>query len=389
MWIQREIEQKITTISQKKACLVLTGARQTGKSSLLRHIFPGANNISLDLPRHAQMAEENGEKFLEDLSTPAIIDEVQYAPALFRYLKSKIDERPEATGQYLLSGSQKFQLMEGVSESLSGRANIIEIHSLSHREIENHSGRPSEGNILWERIFKGGYPEIYEKDLEPEEFFSNYVATYIERDVRKLLNIRNLRSFDRFMRLLSTSVGQLLSYNRLASDLGISASTVKEWIDVLQVSNVIAILEPWFSNTRKRLIKTPKVYFCDTGLACSLAGMQTVNDLMKSPLLGQIFENHVFAQLLRASWNQGIRPQLYFFRDHKGNEIDFLEHRAGNFRAYECKASEDPKIELKGLKAMQESFPKAEIELSFVCSSRESGRRKQGFLLENSIDFKA
>lgn len=388
MWINRLIEGTLTELSQKKGCIVVTGARQTGKSSILQHLFPDIEPVSLDLPRNAEAAETSGEEFLNRLSKPAIIDEVQYAPKLFRYLKADIDShRFTGRSRYLLTGSQKFQLMESVSESLSGRAALLELHSLSTLELEGAFGRKAEGEQLWEWIFKGGYPEIYEKGLSPERFFTDYVSTYIERDVRKVLNVKDTRTFDLFLRLLSTRVGQLLSYNSIATDLGVSATTVKQWIDVLVLTNVIGVVSPWFTNSTKRLVKTPKMYFLDTGLACFLAGMKSVEDLLNSPVKGAFFENHVYAQMVRSRSNRGSRPDLYFFRDHQGNEIDFLESRGGNFIAYECKSNDDPKINKKPFEALQAAFPKAQIERFYINSARGPHRLRDGVVLRDSVDF--
>ena len=322
------------------------------------------------MPRVAEEADTSGESFLERIGHPAIIDEVQYAPGLFRYLKHAIDSHDKTPGMYFLTGSQKFQLMETVTESLSGRASILEIHPLSVAELERWSKKPATGSELWRWIFLGGYPEIYERSFTPAQFFSDYLATYIERDVRKVLNIKNVRLFDQFMRLLATRIGQLLSVNSLSSDLGISATTAREWLHVLTVTNLVELVEPWFVNARKRIIKTPKLYFFDTGLACYLAGLDSPAALDLSPMRGALFENHVFTEATKAAWNRGQRPKLYFFRDHAGNEIDFVRHRGGNFDLFECKTAEAPRISVKPFEAFSKCFPGAGTRRYYVVPTR-------------------
>lgn len=377
MWIKRDIEAHIQSLADKRACLVLTGARQTGKTSLLTHLFPDIPTTSLDLPRIAEEADTSGETFLQRIGSPAIIDEVQYAPGLFRYLKHAIDASKKAPGQYFLTGSQKFHLMESVSESLSGRASILEIHTLSVAELERWAGVAANGDQLWRWIFLGGYPEIYERNFSPSQFFSDYLATYIERDVRKVINIKNVRQFDQFMRLISTRIGQLLSVSSISNDLGISATTARQWLNVLIVTNVVELVEPWFANARKRIVKTPKLYFLDTGLACYLAGLDSHTSINQSPLKGALFENHVFSELTKAAWNRGERPKLYFFRDHVGNEIDFVRHKGGNFDLLECKTAESPKIVLKPFEAFQACFPQSRNQYYYVVPARGGPRKSQ------------
>ena len=264
--------------------------------------------------------------------------------------------------------------MEAVSESLSGRASILEVHTLSVAELERWSGVTANGESLWRWIFMGGYPELYEREFPPSQFFSDYVATYIERDVRKVINIKSLRLFDQFLRLVSTRIGQLVSANSLANDLGISATTVRQWLHVLQITNIVALVEPWLANARKRIVKTPKLYFLDTGLACYLAGIDSSAALNLSPLKGGVFENFVFSELTKASWNRGQKSELNFFRDHAGNEIDFVRHRGGNFDLIECKAAEAPKVSRKAFDAFQACFPGSRNRCYYVTSARGGPR---------------
>lgn len=337
MWIKREITEQIQELVKTRPCVILTGARQTGKSSLLEKIFPQYSYISLDLPNLASEAKENGSYFLEKNPSPLIIDEIQYAPELFKFLKVEIDKDRTNFGRYVLTGSQKFSLMKGVTESLSGRISIIECHSLSIREIYNHTKAPLSTKQILNWMIQGGYPEVHAYNLKPERFYADYLATYLERDVRQLINIKDLSIFNKFLRLLALRSGQVLSMNSLASDTGVSSHTIKNWISILEASNIIYLLKPFFNNYGKRLIKSPKLYFLDTGLLCFLSGIHAVKSLESSSLLGSYFETLALGQLIRNFSNKGLPANLYYFRDSRGNEIDFIIPEGNQLNIIECK----------------------------------------------------
>ncbi len=337
MWIEREITEQIQSIASSRPCVLLTGARQTGKSSLLEKTFSEYKYVSLDLPNKASEAKENGSYFLEKNGEPIIIDEIQYAPELFRFLKIEIDKKRDQFGRYLLTGSQKFHLMQGVNESLSGRISILECHSLSIREIYNHTKQELTTNQILKWMIQGGYPELHAHNLKPERFYADYLATYLERDVRQLTNVRNLSIFDKFLRLLALRSGQILSMNSLASDVGVSSHTIKNWVSILEASNVIYLLKPFYNNYGKRLIKSPKLYFLDTGLLCFLSGIHNVEALEGSSLLGSYFETLALGQLVRNFCNKGLPLNLYYFRDNHGTEIDFIIPEGTKVHLYECK----------------------------------------------------
>jgi len=239
MWIKRDIAKLLQKLSAERPALLLTGARQTGKSSLLNHLFPTYPYVSLDAPLIAKQASEGGDFFLSTHGTPLVIDEIQYAPELFRHIKIQIDQNRQLAGQYIMTGSQKFSLMKGVSESLAGRVTILNLHSLSAKELSQHYKTEPNGKQILEWMVKGGYPEIYQHELDHNRFFADYVGTYIERDVRQLLNIRHIREFDQFMRLLAIRSGQIFSMSRIATEIGVSTHTIKSWISVLEASNII------------------------------------------------------------------------------------------------------------------------------------------------------
>lgn len=386
MWIKREIENIFPKLEHEQPVLVLTGSRQVGKTSLLQHILPEAQLVSLDLPRLAEEAEFSAETFLGKLSTPCIIDEVQYAPTLFRNLKVAVDKSPKERVLYYLTGSEKFELMKEVSESLAGRCTVVELENLSHAELEKHYGKVSEGETLLKWIFEGGYPDQHVRSLDPVRFFENLTATYIERDVKRLSNVQNTRDFDRFLRLAALRSAQVLSMNSIASDLGVNHGTIKNWLGVLQASGIVSLLEPWNRNPNKRLIKTPKLYFHDTGLLCSLLGFQNARDILTSPLLGALFETHVFGQLKRYYSNRGRRPRLSYFRTHDGGEIDFVISSGTEATLIECKWSENPQLNEKNLAQFRKYSQETVRSVHLICSAR--GRRKKGnHWIEDSVAF--
>ena len=388
MWIERDFLEAFPEIARQQPICVLTGSRQVGKTSLLRHLLPHASFTSLDLPRNSEHAEESGESFLKSLTLPTIIDEAQYAPKLFRYLKHAVDSRPEKSAAYFLTGSERFSMMKNITESLAGRCTIVELQTLSHLELEKWSGKTSEGNQLLEWIFKGGYPDLHARSLDTERFYSDLIATYIERDVKRLSNIASVRDFDRFLRLMALRSGQLLSMNNVANEIGVSQATIKSWTGILVASSIVSLVEPWWNNLSKRLIKTPKMYFHDTGLMCALAGFRSASDLRHSPLLGAIFETHVFGQILRSYANRGLQSRIHFFRTHDGIEADFILQRGTNFHLLECKWSESPKYKPKVVEVFEKASQGKVTRFSIVTSVR--GRRKtkeEGVEVRDSIEW--
>jgi uncharacterized protein len=375
MWIKREIEKIWTELESEYPIIVVTGSRQVGKTSLLEKIYGTANIVSLDLPRVAEAAEFSPETFLNGLKLPAVIDEIQYAPELFRPLKHFADKVLKPSGQkILLTGSERFSLMAGVSESLAGRAGIVELSSLSLKELENQTNLKASGNQLIEWLLQGGYPGLHSTGANRERFYSNLFSTYIERDVKRLINVQETRDFDRFLRICSLRTGQILSMNNIASDLGISQTTIKRWLGVLQASALVDIVEPWHENANKRLIKSPKLYFNDTGLSTFLAGLNTKEEILRSPLLGAFFETLCYNQLRKSFQNRAIQEKIYYFRTRDGVEIDFLIPRGTECLAFECKYSENPKADLKPIKILEDATNLTITSLCLLNSGREPYR---------------
>ncbi|HWG20408.1 MAG TPA: ATP-binding protein [Terracidiphilus sp.] len=320
--------------------IVLTGARQTGKTSTFLHLFPGYGFVSLDLPTEAEQAEKEPERFLLRHPPPVIVDEVQYAPGLFRRLKVAIDAHRTRNGQFLLTGSQKFTLMKNVSESLAGRADIVELETLSFAEIREALPETD----LETAIVRGGFPELYANpDVNSAAFYNSYLATYLERDVRALANVGSLRDFERFLRACALRSANLLNKADLARDVGIAPSTANQWLSTLEASGQVVFLEPWFSNRTKSIVKSPKLYIADTGLLCALLNIRSAEALLQSPSAGAVWETFVFAQLRARERRQGRSGSLFFWRD-RSREVDFLADVAGRLELFEAKWTEIPDL---------------------------------------------
>ncbi len=319
--------------------LVLTGARQTGKTTLVRSLLPDYNYVSLDLPSVAEQAESEPDRFFDRYPPPLIVDEVQYAPGLFRFLKARIDADRHAMGSYVLTGSQKFTLMKAVSDSLAGRAAIVELEGLSARELRVERGFSTERFLS-----RGGFPELWRvPELPAGDFFSAYLASYLERDVRQILNVGSLRDFERFVRVLATRSAQQLDMTAAGRAVGVTTRTIASWVSVLEASNQIRLLEPWHGNLGKRVVKTPKIYFCDTGLLAWILGLGA-EGLPSSPFLGPLWETAVYGELRREIAVSGLNRQLYYYRDNAGVEVDFLVLGEGS-RLVECKWTAAPRPE--------------------------------------------
>ncbi len=336
MWISRTFEAILKASAETRPVVVLTGPRQTGKTSLVKRLFPSHKYISLDLPSEAEQAEHDPMAFLSRHSGSLIVDEVQYAPALFRHLKLVVDQDRDKMGRFILTGSQPFQLMQGISESLAGRAEILQLEGLSYKELILAGMDIS----VDEFVLKGGYPEIFERpSIDATRFYRSYVATYLERDLRSQLQVGNLRDFERFLRACALRTSQLVNRAELARDVGISPTTAGQWLSTLERSGIITLLEPYFSNATKSLVKSPKLHFNDSGLCAFLMGMQTLDDLYSSPLNGALWETSVFTEIRKllsfdGGWN------LSFWRD-RTKEADFHFARAGKMKIADAKWSEN------------------------------------------------
>ncbi len=338
MWIPRDVEPRLQRSARTRPVVVLTGARQTGKTSTLLRLFPNHEFVSLDLPTEAEQAEKEPKGFLHRYPPPVIVDEVQYAPGLFRHLKAAVDANRTRNGQFLLTGSQKFTLMKSVSESLAGRAEILELETLSLAEIR--AALPE--TVIESVIVRGGFPELYANpSIDHVAFYNSYLATYLERDVRSLANVGSLRDFERFLRACALRSANLLNKADLARDVGISPTTANHWLSTMEASGQVVLLEPWFSNRTKSIVKSPKVYLADTGLLCGLLNIRSEETLRQAPAAGAIWETFVFAQLRARERRAGRVGSLFFWRD-RSREVDFVVDIGGHLELFEAKWTEVP-----------------------------------------------
>ncbi len=339
MYYSRFIETKLRQLTTQFPVVLLTGARQTGKTTTLKRMFPRHAFVALDMPSLGERAETQPSAFLAERPRPLIIDEVQYAPGLFRHLKVEVDRSPHNKGQFILTGSQHFNLMEGVSESLAGRTGICELETCGYHEIAEEQ----QGLDVGDFILRGGFPELWrDQTVDRVEYYRAYLATYIERDVRQLLNIRSLRDFERFIRALAARNGTLLNRTEVARDVGVAVTTIGDWISVLQASGQIVLLEPYFRNIGKRIVKTPKVYFADTGLLCFLLGLNPSGLSANGSLYGTIYETFVIGEIRRRLQQTSRAASLWFYRDRQGLEVDLLIDCDGALTPVEIKFAEQP-----------------------------------------------
>jgi len=355
MYIKRHIETVLESAIKEKGALCVTGARQVGKSTVLKKIFSNHRELTLDDSRLLRLALEKPEEFFEQFEPPVFIDEIQYAPTLFPYIKIYIDKTGEK-GAFVLSGSQRYEMMTNVTESLAGRINLIDLYGLSMREILGDSFReeflptqdylkkrnpkPIKYNEIWENIWRGFFPEIVSNNTNWSRFYSSYIRTYLDRDVSKQGQVGNLLQFEKFMVSVAARTGQLLNIADVAKDTGISQQTADKWLSILIASNIVYILKPYHINISKRQIKTPKLYFLDTGLASYLVGWDNPQVLQNGAMSGAIFETFVIGEIIKSWTNRdGVTPNMsfFFYRDKDGNEIDLLIKRRGVLYPIEIK----------------------------------------------------
>ncbi len=336
--IPRHLSKHILKYAKQYPILALVGPRQSGKTTLAKALFPTYKYLSLenlDL-RHQASADPRG--FLSDHGPYVILDEVQRTPELFPYLQEIVDNNQDPA-QFILTGSSQFLLVEKITQSLAGRIVTFKLFPLSYLELREYpedanfesifqSPHPQRQKVIQEELYnllwQGLYPRIHDKHLDSYKWYENYLFTYVERDIRSLLNVRNLRTFEHFLLLCASRSGQLLNYSDLSGALGVSTPTIKEWISILETSGLIFILPPYFENFSKRIVKTPKIYFADTGLLCHLLSIRNIDHLKTHPLLGSIFETFIVSECFKRFYNLGETPPLYFWRDQAKNEIDLL-----------------------------------------------------------------
>ena len=332
--IPRKAAETVLRLSEGFPIVAITGPRQSGKTTLARNTFPGKPYVSLEYPDTRAFADSDPRGFLEGYPDGAVLDEVQRCPELFSYLQGIVDDDGRM-GLFVLTGSQQFDLRAKITQSLAGRVGMVQLLPFSHGELAGVHKEPDNPEAA---MYNGYYPPLYDRDIAPMDWHPGYVATYLERDLHQLIHVRDLKSFQLFLRMCAARTGQLLNLSSLAADCGITHNTARAWISVLEASYILHLLPPHFRNFNKRLIKTPKLYFYDTGLACWLLGVQDKNQLINHAMRGALFETWVISELLKGRFNRGLPSNLYFWRDSAGNEIDILVDQGEQLAPIEVKS---------------------------------------------------
>jgi len=334
--INRAAHQRLLRLAAGFPIVAITGPRQSGKTTLTRMAFPDKEYLSLEDPDIRSLAEQDPRGFLSRLPDGAILDEVQRAPQLFSYLQTHVDAHAKP-GMFVLTGSQQFGLLSGISQSLAGRVGLVQLLPFSVSELKAAKRLPSSLDAL---LFRGLYPALYDRDISPGDWFAGYMTTYIERDVRQLVNVRDLSAFQRFVKMCAARVGQLLNLSSLAGDCGITHNTAASWISVLEASYIIYLLRPHHRNFNKRLVKAPKLYFVDAGMAGWLLGIREEDQLAFHAQRGALFENLVVTEFLQARFNNGLPSNLFFWRDSKGLEVDLVLEEGTELSPVEIKSGQ-------------------------------------------------
>lgn len=383
--IKREISKYLQYLSKKYPVITITGPRQSGKTTLARGFFKNYDYVNLENLRERNFASSDPEKFLARYSKGVIIDEVQYVPELTSFIQVIVDERKK-NAMFVLTGSRNFSLIKSVSQSLSGRTSILELMPLSFSEINRSKYKKlflrgkskSQIKIKEEKLqldkllYTGFFPKIYDKDINPTVYYADYVRTYIERDLRDIANIKDLSNFRKFIVLCASRAGQVLNLSNISSDLGVSSTTLKEWLSILEASYIIFLLKPFYGNINKQLIKSPKLYFTDTGLICYLLGIDNPNHLEDHPLRGNIFENLIISEILKYRLNNGRTINLNFYRD-KYKEVDLMYASANKFIVCEIKSAETISQDFfSGLNYIESLFPKQVHDKAIIYGGSET-----------------
>ncbi len=370
--ISRVSSRKVLEMAKKFPVITITGPRQSGKTTLCKSVFSQYAYVSLENPDTREFAQSDPKGFLDTYTGNLIIDEAQHVPELFSYIQGIVDEKKQP-GQFILSGSQNFLLLEKISQSLAGRVYVFHLLPLSYAELKNENVKD-----LKDAIFYGGYPRLFDANIAPKDFFPSYIQTYLERDVRNMINLRDLNLFNAFLKLCAGRIGQLFNANSLSTEIGVDAKTIQNWISILEKSFVVFRLYPWHENFNKRVIKTPKLYFYDTGLACSLLGIKSVEELELHFAKGGLFENFIILEKMKLKLNKGEQADLFFWRDSHGNEIDVLETKGNTQVVTEIKSAKTLKNDFfKGLQWYEKIAKKYSIKKQLVYGGDDNQQRTE------------
>ncbi len=365
--IKRALETTLKQAARQYPVVLLTGPRQSGKTTLCRAVFHGKPYISFENPDYCEFARKDPRGLLDKYGEGAIFDEVQRCPDILSYLQGIVDEHP-GNGRYILTGSQNILLLKSVQQSLAGRVAILRLPPFSYSEAAKTLASYSLDKIL----YAGGYPRIFDQKLEPADYLRNYTASYLERDVREIIHVKNLSSFQKFLKLCAGRVGQILNLSSIGNDLGISHTTIREWLSVLETSYIVYLLPAYYRNFKKRIVKSPKLYFHDVGLASYLLGIESSEYMSRDSLRGNLFENYVVTETIKHFWSHGRNAPLYFFRDNIGNEVDLLIEKARQVAAIEIKAGQTVNSDwFKGLEYLKRVMGKTVLSRHLVYAGKE------------------
>ena len=369
-------------MSREYPVITITGPRQSGKTTLVRHLFPELPYFSLENPDIRMLAETDPRAFLRRTKEGAILDEIQNAPFLFSYLQQIVDEQRERS-TFILTGSNQFTLLDNISQSLAGRTAILKLLPLSFAEVPGFKGKSTD-KIMYE----GFYPAIHAYGSDPTKTYRNYYETYLERDLRQLLHVRELSLFQRFIRICAGRTGNLFNASAIAEETGVSVKTVQSWVSILEASYILLRLPPYHANIRKRLIKSPKLYFYDVGLAAYLLGIEEVSQMERDPLRGALFENMIIMELIKRRMNRGLDPHLFFYRDSHHFEIDAVQKSGSRLIPHEIKSAQTfhPGF-LKGLHRFRELFGESVVDKMFLVYDGMSQGQVGGVQLVNFRDL--
>ena len=376
--INRILSTKIKETAKVSPLIGIVGPRQSGKTTLAKEIFSKYTYVNLEQPDIRLYAQNDPKAFLSQYNNHVILDEIQRVPELFSYLQVKVDN-DKKMGQYILTGSQHFLMMQSITQSLAGRIAIFNLYPLSCEELQKAK---KQKNDIFTQIWYGGYPRLYEQEISPLIWLNNYIQTYIDRDVSLISQITNLKTFETFLRVIAGRTGQLLNLSSLSNELGISHNTVKAWINLLETSGIVYLLQPFYSNISKRLVKTPKIYFTDTGLVCRLLGIENPNQLKTHPLYGSIFETHIVIEYLKYYLNRGISPNVYFWRDKNGLEADLYKNIPGlKTEIFEIKSTQTIPEDVFGKLKQIQSTTNNNSQLNVIYGGDENQSRTSGKII--------
>lgn len=394
-YITRQIEPRIKKYASQFPAVLLTGPRQSGKSTTLKKIFGRTHKIiSFDDPLLRERALIDPQLFLENLPDRVVFDGIQYALQMLSYLKMNIDRRRQKRGIYILTGSQQFSLMKGLTETLAGRVGVLTLLPFNCHEIQTAQSlkqvqRKAE-SLFIKACLRGSFPEIVvHPKIDASAWYGSYLTTYLERDIRSIYNIGSLREFQRFMQLLASRCSQILNLSNLANDLGVAVNTVKNWISVLEASQIIYLLSPYYQNMGKRISRNPKVYFLDCGLVCYLTGLVTKEHLLNGPMAGALFENYCIQETIKSFFNKGRRPNIFYLRTHNGLEIDLLIERNLKIYPLEIKLTKSPTVGMANpIERFRKVFSKLKIMPGkIVCLTEDENPLSRTVSVQNILGY--